>query len=71
MEPKRKNALVDFLNLMEWATPPSWNLRTGFVKELQWSLDSDAISSRGALESVIDSDVDKHRSGKQDLLWGY
>mmetsp|Transcript_14891 Transcript_14891/g.24400 ORF Transcript_14891/g.24400 Transcript_14891/m.24400 type:complete len:803 (+) Transcript_14891:59-2467(+) len=71
MEPKRKNAMVDFLNLMEWATPPSWNLRTGFVKELQWSLDLDAISSRGALERVIDSDVDKHRSNKHDLLWGY
>jgi len=71
MEPKRKNALVDFLNLMEWATPPSWNLRTGFVKELQWNLDSGAIGSRAMLESVIDSDVHKHRAGKQDLLWGY
>ncbi len=71
MEPKRKNALVDFLNLLEWATPQSWNLRTGLVKELQWNLDSDAIKSREVVESVIDSDVHRHRSGKQDLLWGY
>ena len=71
MELKRKKALIDFLNLLEWATPPSWHLRTGFVKELQWSLDSDIISSRGSVESIIDSDMDKHRSRKQDLLWGY
>lgn len=71
MEPKRKSALVDFLNLMEWTTPPSWNLRTGFVKELQWNLDLDAITSREVLESVIDADVHRHRTGKQNLLWGY
>jgi hypothetical protein len=71
MEPKRKRALVDFLKLLDWASPQSWELRTGLMKELQWKVDADRVKDRGDVESLIDGDVDRHRiSGSKDL-WGF
>eukprot|EP00584_Thalassiosira_punctigera_P012723 CAMPEP_0172547888 /NCGR_PEP_ID=MMETSP1067-20121228/17314_1 /TAXON_ID=265564 ORGANISM="Thalassiosira punctigera, Strain Tpunct2005C2" /NCGR_SAMPLE_ID=MMETSP1067 /ASSEMBLY_ACC=CAM_ASM_000444 /LENGTH=736 /DNA_ID=CAMNT_0013335037 /DNA_START=252 /DNA_END=2462 /DNA_ORIENTATION=+ len=71
VETKRKRALVDFLNLLEWASPQSWKLRTGFVKELQWKVDTDAVKDRGAVESLIDGDMDRHRSLGTEDIWGF
>mmetsp|Transcript_10423 Transcript_10423/g.22527 ORF Transcript_10423/g.22527 Transcript_10423/m.22527 type:complete len:213 (-) Transcript_10423:292-930(-) len=71
IDPKRKRALVDFLNLLEWASPKSWKLRTSLVRELQWKMESDAVKDRAAVESLIDGDVEQHRSLKTEDLWGY
>lgn len=98
MDPKRKAALMDFLNLLEWASPQvgarrysvilwlrcassnralssrnpqSWQLRTTFVKELQRRISSDAIADRGVVESIIKTDMDRHRSGETEDPWGY
>ena len=71
LEPKRKRALVDFLNLLEWATPQSWKLRTSLIKELQWKMDADAVKDRGAVESLIDGDMNRHRSVGTEDLWGF
>jgi hypothetical protein len=71
MEPKRNRALLDFLKLLDWASPQSWELRTGLVKELQWKVEADRVKDRGDVESLIDSDMDRHRiSGSKDL-WGF
>lgn len=71
MEPKRKDALVDFLNLLDWATPQSWKLRTGFIKELAWKMDANAVKGRGDVESLIDGDQDRHREKGTEDLWGF
>jgi hypothetical protein len=70
MDPKRKRALVDFLNLLDWASPQSWELRRGFVKELQSKVDADKVTDRGDMESLIDADMDRHRSSGSKDLWG-
>ncbi len=69
--PKRKRALVDFLNLLDWASPQSWNLRVGFIKKLQWNVDADALKDRRDVESLIEDDMDYHRSLGTEELWGY
>ncbi|KAL7542686.1 hypothetical protein ACHAXR_011992 [Thalassiosira sp. AJA248-18] len=75
MEPKRQRALVDFLNLLDWATPQSWKLRTSFVKELQWKMNANDVKGRGDVESLIDGDMNRHRSAQETAgtedLWGY
>ena len=70
IEPKRKDALIDFLNLLEWATPQSWKLRTSFVKEMQWKI-NDAIQVRGDIETLITNDQNSHRAEATEDLWGY
>ena len=72
MEQKRKDALVDFLNVLDWASPQHWKLRTSFVKDLQWKI-NDAIKNRKDVETLIDGDQARHRAeseGTEDL-WGY
>jgi len=71
MDPKRKSALLDFLNLLDWATPQSWKLRTGLIKELHWKMDADTIKNRGDVESLIDRDMARHRSEGATDLWGF
>ncbi|EJK49387.1 hypothetical protein THAOC_31739, partial [Thalassiosira oceanica] len=51
--------------------PQSWQLRTTFVKELQRRISSDAIADRGVVESIIKTDMDRHRSGETEDPWGY
>lgn len=70
MDSKRKRALLDFLNLLDWASPWSWDLRTGLVKELQWKLEANAVKNRGAVEALVDGDIGRHRAGTADL-WGF
>jgi len=71
MDPKRKRALVDFLNLLDWATPQSWSTRTSLIKNLQWKVEADALMNRGDVESLIDEDVTRHRSSGAEEVWGY
>lgn len=71
MEPKRKRALSDFLDLMEWAAPRSWNVRSGLVKELQWRLEADAVRDRAAVEALVAQDVDRHRAAGTADAWGF
>ena len=71
MEPKRKRALVDFLDLLDWATPQSWRLRTSLIRELQYNMDADTVKDRGDLESLINRDMNRHHSGGTTELWGF
>ncbi|KAL9180110.1 hypothetical protein ACHAXT_008080 [Thalassiosira profunda] len=71
MQPKSKAALTDFLNLLEWATPQSWKLRSTFVKELQWKMGTNGIKGRGDVESIINGDTDRHRAEGTEDLWGF
>ena len=71
MDPKRKRALIDFLNLLDWASPQSWELRTGLVKELLWKVDADIVKDREGVASLIDEDMDRHRSSNSRNLWGF
>ena len=71
MEPKRRRALQDFLNLLDWATPQSWKLRSSFIRELQWKMDADGVKSRADVESLIDGDMGRHRTEGTVDLWGF
>jgi hypothetical protein len=71
MDPKRKRALVDFLNLLDWATPQSWNMRVGLIKKLKWKVDADALMSRGDVEVLIDEDISRHRLSGAEEVWGF
>ena len=71
MDPKRKKALIDFLNLLDWATPQSWNMRVGLIKKLQWKVDADALMDRRDVESLIDEDMSQHRSLGAEEVWGF
>lgn len=69
MDTKVKRALVDFLHLLDWASPQSWELRTGFVKELQSRLDTNQVKDRRDVELLIDEDINRHRSTGSKELW--
>ena len=71
MDHKRKRALIDFLNLLDWATPQSWKLRTGFAMELKRKIKSEAVNDRKDVESIIDWDMKHHRSADSKHLWGF
>jgi len=71
MEPKRKVALTDFLNLLDWATPQSWKLRTSFIKELHWKMSANAVANRKDVEHLINGDQKRHRSMATEDLWGF
>ena len=71
MDPKRKRALVDFLNLLDWATPQSWSTRISLIKNLQWKVEADTLMNRGDVESLIHEDVARHRSSGAEEVWGY
>lgn len=71
MDPKRRRALDDFLNLLDWATPQSWRLRTGLIMDLQWEIESDAVRDRRDVEHIINSDIKRHRSDESEHLWGF
>ena len=71
MDPKVKRALVDFLSLMDWASPQSWKLRTEYVKDIQMKLAEDKVKDRRDMESLIDGDMDSHRATGSNELWGY
>jgi hypothetical protein len=71
MDPKRKKALIDFLNLLDWASPQSWELRTGFAKKLHWKVDADEVNNREGVESLINEYMDRHRSSGSKNLWGF
>ena len=70
MEPKRERALLDFLDLLDWATPQSWQLRSTFVSGLKWKINANEVEGRGDLESLIDVDMKHHRSLGTEDLWG-
>lgn len=71
IENKRRRALMDFLNLLDWATPQSWGLRTGIVTDLQWRIESNVLNDRSDLESIIEADMKHHRPGGSEQLWGF
>jgi hypothetical protein len=71
MDPKRKRALIDFLNLLDWASPQSWELRTGLFKRLQSKVGANKVKDRKGVESLIDEDMDRHRSSGSKMLWGF
>ena len=71
IEPKRKDAFVDFLNLLDWATPQSWNLRTNFLKEMQWKMKDSIINNRGDVEKLINGDQHRHRAKGTVDVWGH
>lgn len=59
-------ALKEFLELVDWATPQAWSIRTGLIQDLLHNL-PDIVSSSRKLSQIVDRHV---AIDTGDSLWG-
>uniref|UniRef100_A0A7S3PV83 Sulfhydryl oxidase n=1 Tax=Chaetoceros debilis TaxID=122233 RepID=A0A7S3PV83_9STRA len=73
LDDQRILALRDFFNLMDWATPMTWNIRKILLQDLLYRFD-DVVLGKNALRRSIQHHLEtsfaKNKKG-QELLWGH
>lgn len=74
----QKAALHDFLKLVDWATPASWEVRKSFVSGLLENFDTQVSQGKGDLHAFVERNyppTQKESSNKNDtrdlLPWGF
>ena len=67
--------LSDFIDLVDWATPQTWSVRTGMLKEIRLRFHDVVVSSKSNLIDMVERNQNLHEMKKGDAaldhLWGY
>eukprot|EP00978_Attheya_sp_CCMP212_P014329 scaffold36408_cov53-Attheya_sp.AAC.2 len=67
LDSRRALVLQDFLDLVDWASPQSWQARTGLVQELRQTFNEKVISGRAGLVKIVEEHQSMH---VENGLWG-
>ena len=65
-----KAALHDFLKLVHWSTPLSWDMRKGFVTTLVQEFETIVIQGKGRLNKFVEDQTTTNEEEK-NLPWGF
>lgn len=74
LNPTKARVLYDFLQLMDWATPLEWNIRTVLVQRLLNQFDSQVVQGKKRLNELVEQVQGRNfKTGRrlEELLWGH